>query len=451
MAKRNTITYSPPPDKSITHRAFFFASLARGQSVIENPLLSEDTLATLKFIESIGAKTEIRKDSSGTSVVIKGTDGKPSTPEDFIYCANSGTTVRLGMGIATWVKGEIFLTGDSSLRKRPMDRVLIPLSQRGVEYMARHSKYLPVAMKTYRPVPLKQKISVASAQVKSALLFASLASGGENEVEEPGLSRDHTENFIEFLLGKGTIERTYQGKSHTVRLNLPHEKASWKGFHVEIPGDPSSAAFLIFAAIFKGLRKGKSGESEKFVVENIMLNPTRSHYIKILQQTGAPIRIKKETRPFTEKTGTLELEPADQTLSSPEIHPEDIPLLIDELPLFGAFGFLFDRGIEIRNAKELRIKESDRIKAVVENLKALKVRVEEYEDGFKVHPKSPDELPKEVLLNGFNDHRIVMAFSAVCKSLGIKVSFINDKTPDGRNSVVSISYPEFFKDLDLLD
>ncbi len=443
MAEQSIVKYTPPPDKSITHRAFMFASLARGTSYIKNPLMAEDTLSTLAFAEKIGANVEIISDEI---VKIEGTGGAPRTPEDFIDCRNSGTTARIGIGLASWINGEVFLTGDSSLRKRPMDRVLKPLSKRGLKFLARKGKYLPVALKGGKVKPGKNKLNIASAQVKSALIFASLCSGGKSIIEEPFLSRDHTEKFVEFLLGKNRIKRVIKEGSHVIKLSLPSGKNLWEGFEIKVPGDPSSAAFFVFASLFG---------NKKLIIENLLLNPTRTRYLTILTEMGADINIAQRDSTSIEETGTIEVTPAKNTtgkysgIRGKIIKGKDIPSLIDELPLFGAFGFLFENGIEIRDAGELRIKESDRIRAIVENLKRLNVKVEEFEDGFKVYQTPEDKIKKNVTLDGFMDHRIVMAFSALAKALNLNVKFENAEISHKgiKKNIVAISYPSFFQDI----
>ncbi len=427
-----------PPDKSISHRALMFASIAEGKSRIENLLLAADTISTLRAMEFLGAKAkgfgkEIPVPGFGVLhenylVTGKGLYGL-SEPASFINCGNSGTTTRLLCGLLSGNPFFSVLSGDESLNSRPMKRVIQPLAAMGAKIMARASdSYPPVAIRGGDLKGLKYDMPVASAQVKSALMLAGLYASGETVITEPSLSRDHTERMLSSM-GADVAEEKKADGSHIVRVKKPAGELG--PFEITVPGDFSSAAFFIVGALITG--------NSEVLIKNVCLNPTRTGLLYALKEMGATIGIKNKRTVSGEPVGDLHIE-GEQELKAVTVSGTSIPLMIDEIPILCVAAACAQGRSEIRGAKELRVKESDRIKAMAAGLSAMGIKVEEFEDGLAITGGKMTG----ARVDPFGDHRIAMSFAIA----GLAASGATE-IENGEESV-KISYPEFFNTLDEL-
>ena len=420
----------PPPDKSISHRAIILSSISKGRSIIKNFLRAEDTMSTLKAFRKLGIKIEevsppthpspSRGEGKGGGELIihgKGIHGLKE-PEDIIDCGNSGTTIRLLSGILSGNSFLSILTGDDSLRKRPMERVIKPLKQMGAEITARaEDKYPPVVIKGKKLKAIKYDMPMASAQVKSAILLAGLYADGETVVTEPIKSRDHTERMLPFY-GAGI---KVDGLDIKIKGN-----AELKARDIDVPGDFSSAAFFIVAALLV--------PDSEILIKNVGINPTRTGLLDILKAMGAEIGLANSRDVSGEPVADIHCKSA-AGLKAINITKEQIPALIDEFPVLCIAAAQADGITTIRGAEELRVKESDRIKAMAEGLRKMGVEVEEFKDGLSI--KGNARL-KGAVIESYGDHRIAMAFSiaALVASGTTKINGI---------SAVNISFPGFYK------
>jgi len=385
-------TVTLPGDKSISHRAGMLAALADGTSRIENFATSADCASTLDCLAGLGVKIE--RDDTNVTVHGVGKAGftAPARPLD---CGNSGTTMRLLSGILAGQNFESVMIGDESLSKRPMKRVIAPLSLMGAG-IAADDGHAPLTITGRNPLnAIEYKLPVASAQLKSCVLLAGLNADGETSVIEPVATRDHTERM---LRGFG-IDVQSVVTSDGRRISISGD-AVLSATDLRVPSDVSSAFFLVAAACLDG---------SKVELPNVGLNPTRTGIIDVLRQFGANIEVVNATESGGEPVGTLIVE-GSSGLGSAEsniIRGDIIANLIDEVPILAVFGTQVEGGIEIRDAGELRIKESDRIAAVVDNLKRMGAEVEEFEDGLRVGRSNL----KGAVIDSFGDHRIAMAFA----------------------------------------
>ncbi len=419
-----------PGDKSISHRAALFSALAIGETKIENFASSEDCRSTLNCLKDLGI--EISRENS--TVFIKGV-GKNGfvKPEKELDCGNSGTTVRLISGILAGQTFDSILFGDESLSMRPMKRVIEPLSRMNAKIKA-NENLLPLQIFGRNPLKaISYKMPVASAQVKSCVLLAGLNADGITTVQSPeseikvATSRNHTELMLEYLgakLEEKFIE-TDQGFIHEVSID---GNSNLTAKDLNVPSDISSAAFFLVGAACL--------EKSEIVLQNVGLNPTRAAIIEVLQKFGAKIEILNKREMCGELVGDLRVigklsftPPADSNIISGEI----IANLIDEIPILAVFGTQIESGLEIRNAEELRVKESDRIAATVENLRRMNADVEEFNDGLRVG-KSNLEGAK---VDSFGDHRIAMAFAVAALFAKGETEIINPEC-------AAVSFPEFF-------
>ena len=374
-------------DKSISHRAAMFSLLSDRPSHIRNFLEAEDTLNSLAIVGKLGAKIE----KSGKSITIT----PPTTiqePDDILDCGNSGTGMRLFCGLLAGIEGFFVLTGDKYLRNRPMARVAKPLRSIGAKIDGREEgNKAPLAIRGNRELePFMYESPIASAQVKSAMILAALRAKGRCEYSEPHLSRDHTERM---LRGMGAqIESRIDG---AVRIFIEPLQKPLEPLKITIPADPSSAFFFaVAAAIVPGARVR---------LVDLTLNPTRIEAYKVLERMGARVElVQKEDR--YEPIGDIVVE--GRALHAVEVS-DNIAWLIDELPAL-AIAMAVAQGTSIvKNAKELRVKESDRIASVVENLRACGIEVEEFEDGYAITGGKI----KSATVQSFGDHRIAMSFA----------------------------------------
>ncbi|MEQ1856049.1 MAG: 3-phosphoshikimate 1-carboxyvinyltransferase [Longimicrobiales bacterium] len=419
-----------PGDKSLTQRALILASLAEGESRISGLLHGGDAASTAAALRCLGAGIGVLP-PDGSEIVVEGVGFTGLTASDRpLDLGNSGTGTRLLLGVLAGSGINATLTGDDSLRSRPMGRVIEPLTRMGARFQyIEHAGRLPATVYGHRPLqPLDWRSPVASAQVKSAILLAGLVGGASVRVREPTLSRDHTERLLQSVgvqLKSGAVDGGWQ-----VELESPPDRI-WP-FDFAVPGDVSSAAFVLaFAAL--------GGAGEEIEVEHVGLNPTRTAFLDVLARMGAPVRVEVDRNAWgVEPVGTVSA--ASAALHGVRIDEDEVPRLIDELPLIAALGARAQGVTTITGAEELRAKESDRISAMVENLRALGVRTEERKDGLDVEGT---DRPLSGRIRTRGDHRIAMAFGVLGAIEG------NDIEVDDRGAA-DVSFPGFWGLLDRL-
>jgi 3-phosphoshikimate 1-carboxyvinyltransferase len=378
-----------PGDKSISHRAALFGALARGRTEITGYLEGEDCLATLKAVRALGADVT-RKGPGHYFVDGAGLDGL-SEPEDVVDCGNSGTTARLLMGVLAGQPFWTLLTGDESLRRRPMDRVAEPLRRMGATVVGRREgSRLPLAVHGARPLKaLTYASPVASAQVKTALLLAGLWADGPVTVREPAPSRDHTERMLGGFGARLAV--TADGVTLTPGTPLT-------GQPVAVPGDISSAAFFLVA--------GALVPEGALTVARVGTNPTRTGVLEVLASMGATVRPEAVSGASSAAEPAADLVVRGGALRGTEIGGALIPRLIDEVPILAVAAALAEGATEIRDAAELRVKESDRIRAIATELGKMGARITERPDGLRI--EGPARLRGAVVTSG-GDHRMAMA------------------------------------------
>lgn len=410
-----------PGDKSISHRAAIISALAPGNSTLENFSTSEDCQSTVRCLQELGVSIE----RCGNTLTVAGLS-KLRAPERVMDCGNSGSTIRMLAGVLAGHDFIATMTGDESLRSRPMMRVIDPLERMGARVEAKDGKP-PLRIRGQLSLgPIEYEMPVASAQVKSSLLFAGMNATGVTKVIEQHTTRDHTERLLNWF---GVTVTTSAIGKNVAQISITGPAAP-KARDVRIPGDISSAAFFIAAA---ALMPGSDLE-----VRDIGLNPTRTQFLQTLPSLGLKLEISgREDGP--EPMGNVRvLGLPSAPASKPELFnvlpTELIPQLIDELPLLAVVGARVAGGIAIRGSEELRFKESDRIAATVKNLRAMGAEVEEFSDGLAV---PGPQLLRGAALDSFGDHRIAMAFS-IAALMADGESFISGA------EAVAVSFPEFF-------
>ncbi|MBN2468665.1 MAG: 3-phosphoshikimate 1-carboxyvinyltransferase [Deltaproteobacteria bacterium] len=406
--------FTPPGDKSVSHRAVMLGSLAQGNTTVTNFCPGDDTLRTVNAFRSLGVIIE----GTGTQYTIagKGLHGLHES-SDVIDAGNSGTTARLITGL---LSGQDFFTtisGDGSLRSRPMRRVTKPLGEMGAKIDGRaKGDYLPLCIRGTLLSPLKYTLPVPSAQVKSAILLAGLYAEGVTEITEPLPSRDHTERMLAAM--GGSVER--HGAAIRVQ-GFPELKP----LSFRIPGDVSSAAFLIVAAtILPG---------SEVTIRKVGTNPLRSGILEVLQRMGAQIQIIPSADEGGEPTADIVV--TSSSLKGVVINGEVIPRIIDEIPILAVAAAHAEGTTIIRDAKELRVKETDRITAIVEGLKKFGVTAEEFDDGMAI---TGQENLSGATVPSYGDHRIAMAFIIA----GLTAS---GETTVQDTEVIGISFPQFME------
>jgi 3-phosphoshikimate 1-carboxyvinyltransferase len=408
---------SVPGDKSISHRYAILGALAEGPTHIENFSPAADCASTLACIERLGVVVE----QKNNNVVVRGAGLRGlRAPRRKLDAENSGTTMRLLTGVLSGQRFESVITGDASLRRRPMRRVIEPLTQMGAQIAARHGEFAPLEIRGAALHSIPFALPIPSAQVKSAILLAGLCAEGETHVIESVRTRDHTELALaEFGADVATIERT-------VRLHGP---ARLEGRSLRVPGDISSAAFLLGAALAR--------PDSQVVVRCVGLNPTRTAVLDFLASMGAPIQLTELSMRHGELVGDVSVRHAP--LRGGVVRGEAVAQMIDELPLLAALGPYTEEGIEIRDARELRVKESDRIAALAENLRRMGAEVEEFDDGVRVAGRLAGAL-RGAEIDPRGDHRIAMALAVA--ALGAR-----GETLMRNAECVQVSYPGFFEAL----
>ncbi|MBA7669912.1 3-phosphoshikimate 1-carboxyvinyltransferase 1 [subsurface metagenome] len=400
-----------PGDKSISHRALILAALADGTSRLANLSPGADVDSTRRCLERCG----IRVCTEGEVVTVAGRGGDFQAPDGDLDAGNSGTTARLLAGLLAGRGIQARLTGDASLSRRPMGRVAEPLRQMGADIQLSPAGTLPLELRPARLGPLTYTLPMASAQVKSALLLAGLASEEVINVIEPVPTRNHTELMLQAL----GVDIQVSGD----RITLGPATRVMPPFDLKVPGDPSSAAFPAALAVLL-----PDGE---LTFDDLLLNPTRMGFFRALQRMGARITWTDKRRALGEETGSLTVQ--SSALKGIEISGAEIPALIDELPILAVLASQAEGVTVVRDAGELRVKESDRIRAICENLGRMGGQVEEFSDGFRI--RGPISLGGAAITT-YGDHRIAMAFT-VAGCLADGETALDD--PD----CVAISFPGF--------
>lgn len=394
-----------PADKSISHRAVMLASIAKGKTTIRNFSSGADCHSTLNLFRQLGIVAEFDDEKT---LIIRG--GKLIGSAKDLSCGNSGTTMRLVSGILAGESFDSKLIGDASLSKRPMKRVIEPLTLMGAE-IASENGNAPLWIKGHSLQGITYKTPIASAQVKSSILLAGLKAKGKTTVIEPHLSRDHTERMLKYL-----------GADITGTTIYPSELTAKD---IDIVGDISSAAFFIAAGLIV--------EGSDFIIRNVGINPTRTGIIDVVQKMGAPIELLNCREVSGEPCADIRVQYTD-SLKGCKICGEDIPRLIDELPVIAVIASQAEGETIIKDASDLRNKESDRITCLVNELKKIGVDIDEMPDGFIVHGSK--NLSGGVEVESYHDHRLAMSFyvaGLVCK----KEILINGF------EWTNISFPEF--------
>jgi 3-phosphoshikimate 1-carboxyvinyltransferase len=412
-----------PGDKSISHRAAMIAALATGTSRVSNFANSADCAATLSCLKKLGVVIE----ADGSNLLVHGVGiGGLREPGEPLDCANSGTTMRLLAGILAGQKFTSTLTGDASLRSRPMQRIIEPLQLMGAR-ISSHDGCAPLTISGSPLTAIKYKLLVASAQVKSCILLAALQAEGKSEITEEFRTRDHTERMLTWFDVDCDVSLMQSGSSVISvggQERLPARD-------ITVPGDISSAAYFLVAA---ALLPDSSIE-----IKEVGLNPTRAVYLWQLRDVGLKLYSSTARHQCNEIVGTIQAQSSTlerSTKSVPTVLSRLlVPQLIDELPLLAVVGSQIEGGIEIRDAAELRAKESDRIAATASNLRAMGADVEEFTDGLRVAGPTP---LRGALIDPRGDHRIAMAFS-VAGLIARGETEIKDA------DCVAVSFPEFFE------
>ena len=403
-------TVTIPSDKSISHRAIMFTSLARGKSVIKNFSKGQDPLSSLKVCKALGIDAEF----SNEELIVK-SKGILSAPQTQLDCGNSGTTMRLMSGILAGQNFNSTLIGDESLSKRPMKRVIEPLALMGAKIESNEFK-APLKIYGQNLQAINYVSKLASAQVKSCILLAGLNIDGQTSFTEPYVSRNHTEIMLKYMGANITVNNT------TVTIG----KSELEPKTIEICGDISSAAYFIVAGLIV--------PNSKIILKNVGLNPTRTGILEVAEKMGGNIEILDKRNISGEDVGDIQISYSD--LKACTIEGEIIPRLIDELPVIAVLATQAKGTTIIKDAQDLRNKESDRIKAVVTELKKIGADIEETPDGFIINGKT--NLKGDTEVETYHDHRLAMSLYAaglICD----KPIRINDF------EWVDISFPEFDK------
>lgn len=411
-----------PGDKSISHRSIIFAAISTGVTTIDNFLKSADCLSTMQAFKDLGVKIDERDGQVViTGVGLKGLT-QSSQPLDM---GNSGTSTRLITGLLAGQDFDSKLVGDASLSKRPMARVTDPLGQMGADFTSTEN-HLPLTV-FGRPLHgIHYRLPVASAQVKSAIILAALQATGDTVIEEPTASRDHTERMLA-AFSPASIDR----EDHKITIHPGHPLTAQ---HVTVPGDISSAAFwLVAGAIVPG---------SSITIENVGINQTRTGILSVLKQMGAQLSIQERPQANEETEPSADITITASALKPFEIGAEDIPALVDEVPLLALLAARADGVSRITGAEELRFKESDRLAVVAEEFRKLGIAIEELPDGFVIDGRKSWQV-QNTDLDSHQDHRIAM-------TLKIASLLVPEDVTIRDFDAVNISYPSFLADLQRL-
>lgn len=403
-----------PGDKSVSHRSVMFGAIATGKTTVDGFLLGEDCLSTIDCFRKLGVKIDV----DGTNVTIESAGMEAwQEPSEVLYTGNSGTTTRLMLGILAGSNVHSVMTGDASIGKRPMRRVIDPLRQMGAHITGRaDGQYTPLAIQGTTLQAIDYQMPVASAQVKSAILLAGLRAQGTTVVRETEISRDHTERMLRQFGAQLTVEEgviSFEGGQTLL------------GTHVSVPGDISSAAFFLVA--------GAICQNSKVVLENVGINPTRDGVIEVLRNMGASMTVVPNEDDQFEPTATITIETS--TLKGTIIEGDIIPRLIDEIPILALLATQAHGTTIIKDAEELKVKETDRITAVVDELQKLGARIEATKDGMVIEGPTPLQ---GASLKTYGDHRIGM-MGAVAALITNGAVTLDDA------ECIAVSYPSFFE------
>lgn len=412
-------TLRVPGDKSISHRSIMFGSLAKGKTTVRDILRGEDVLSTMQVFRDLGV--DIQDDGELVTITGVGFDGLKA-PKNKLNMGNSGTSIRLISGVLAGQDFTVEMFGDDSLSKRPMDRVTIPLRQMGVEVSGQTERDLPpLTMHGSKALkPIHYQLPVASAQVKSALIFAALQADGESVIIEKEKTRNHTEDMIVQFGGKIDVN----GKE--IRIKGGQE---FTGQDVVVPGDISSAAFWLVAGLIV--------PNAKVTLKNVGINETRTGILDVIKAMGGKMTISDVDD--IAKSATITVETSE--LHDTEIGGEIIPRLIDELPIIALLAAQANGTTVIRDAEELKVKETDRIQVVADALNAMGADITPTDDGMIIKGKTPLHGAK---INTFGDHRIGMMTA-------IAALLVSDGDVElERAEAINTSYPSFFNDLEVL-
>ncbi len=403
-----------PGDKSISHRALIFGALADGKTEIVDILDGADVKSTAQCLQQLG----VRITRSENTMLVYGTgDHGLVNPDSILDCGNSGTTMRLLMGVLAGQKIQCTLTGDASLRRRPMNRVADPLTQMGAHIRMTEGEFAPLSIAGGSLQAINYELKIASAQIKTALILAGLSSQGTTCLTGEISSRDHTEK----MLSDFGVHLTLNSKSIEIRGGQ-----TLRACKVQVPGDPSTAAFWIAAAsIIPGAQ---------LVLENISINPSRLGFLRVLQRMGADIQVEA-TSEQSEPVGRIRI--TSQPLKGVRVLKKEIPSLIDEIPLLAVVATQSIGTLEIEGAEELRVKESDRLEAIATNLRAMGGAIEMRQDGFRIEGFQKLQGTK---IESYHDHRIAMAFSIAALVAQGPTEILNA-------DCAGVSYPDFFSTL----
>ncbi|MEZ0535690.1 3-phosphoshikimate 1-carboxyvinyltransferase [Caldicellulosiruptoraceae bacterium PP1] len=407
-----------PPDKSISHRSIMIGSLASNKTIVNNFLASDDCIATLECFQKLGVNIE----RNGNTLIIYGRDYNFDFPDDLLDCKNSGTTARLISGILSTQKFSSILDGDSSLRKRPMKRVTNLLEKMGSNFdFLENDGYLPMKVIGGNLKGIEIELEIPSAQVKSSILFASLKANSKTKIIETIPSRNHTELMLQSFGANIEVEEEYNKKIITVS---PSNKL--EGMEINIPSDISSAAFFIVLALIS--------EKSTVIVEDCILNPTRTGIIEVLKDMNANIEINNVRKINNELVGTIIAKSSN--LKSTIVDKNKIPSLIDEVPILAVAASFADGTTIINGVNELRYKESDRVKTTCEMLNNFGTEVYDDDDRLIIYGNKSNLHP--AIVNSYKDHRIAMASSIMASAIEGQSTILDAE-------YVSISFPDFYK------
>jgi 3-phosphoshikimate 1-carboxyvinyltransferase len=411
-----------PGDKSLSHRALMFAAIGEGESRLSNVLTGADCRSTAAVLRSLGCEIPRLPEGGGELVIRSAGAAGWSAPTELLDCGNSGTTARLMMGLLAARPFSSRLTGDDSLRRRPMRRVTQPLAEMGAAIRELgEADRLPLEIRGGTLASVDHASPHASAQVKSALLLAGVTGGVEVSVLEPHPSRDHTERMLR--AAGCVVTAGVEGAGWRVRAEPP--RGPLPPLDLRVPGDPSSAAFLLALALL--------ADEGEIRVREVCTNPTRIGFLDILRRMGADVTLENQRMEGDEPVADLVARPS--RLRGTTITPEEIPSLVDEVPILAVLAARAEGETRVTGARELRAKESDRITAMVANLRAVGATAEELEDGLVVRGT---DAPLTGVVPTHHDHRIAMAFGVLGVLPGSDIEVLDPE-------VVGVSFPGFWE------
>jgi 3-phosphoshikimate 1-carboxyvinyltransferase len=402
-----------PGDKSISHRYAMLASVAEGPSRIRNYATGVDCRSTLCCLRALGVPVD--EEESGITIRGAGLDGLKA-PQGDLDAGNSGSTIRMLSGILAAQPFGCRLVGDESLSRRPMERIMRPLEAMGASIRARDGRFPPLEIQGRSLHPIDYTLPVPSAQVKTCVLLAGLYAGGETTVREAVRTRDHTEIALRAFGAHLEVQKGVVSLRGRSRL---------EGRELEVPGDLSTAAFFLVAALL--------APGSRLIIKEVGLNPTRSALLDFLASMGAAVRIPAVEQRAGELVGDIEV--AYSAVRGGTIEKELTAALIDEIPVLAVLGAVSDEGLVVRDAGELRVKETDRIATLADNLRRMKVEIEVRPDGFRVPGRQRFRAAE---LDSFGDHRIAMAFSVAALAADRESAIANAEA-------ASVSFPDFYR------